>query len=262
MKTTWIMAAVLALCGLRLPAQVSTASLPPLKTVIQNALARAAMEDENDREFNQLYHYERTRLTEFRNSKGELKSRDEKATEEGVKTGAPDPDPAPAVAPKAVEKNAPLSESHSNIHGQPLKVKDYSLEELASRFQFTLVGREMLNGRPTLVLDFKPADKKLPVHSYKDKFINLAAGRVWVDEGDSAIAKAALHLTKRVDVLGGLVGAVWKFTYSFNRDRTPEGLWYARHVDWHLEGREVIFNRIVDYHEQKTNAKRVSAPTR
>ena len=77
-----------------------------------------------------------------------------------------------------------------------------------------------------------------------------------MDEADYAIAKANLHLTQQVNVLGGLVGAVWKFTYSFDRERTPEGFWYARHVDWHLEGREVVFHRIVDYHEQKFGAQK------
>jgi hypothetical protein len=66
-----------------------------------------------------------------------------------------------------------------------------------------------------------------------------------------------VHLTEQVNVLYGLVGAVWKFEYSFDRARTPEGWWYARQVDWHLEGREVVVNRVVDYHETKTNAVKV-----
>ena len=34
-----------------------------------------------------------------------------------------------------------------------------------------------------------------------------------------------------------------------NARRTADGLWFPSEVDWHLEGREVIINRIVDYHE-------------
>jgi hypothetical protein len=250
--------AVLIFLANSLPAQTSTAPLPPLATVIQHALDRAAAEDDNDREFNRNYHYERIRLTEYRNGKGELKKHEEKRTPEGAGKAKP----APVVAPQPVEKDAPLSETHSNIHGKAFAVKDYSLTNLISRFEFTLVGREIVNGRSALVLDFQPADRKLPVNSYKDYFINKAAGRVWVDEADYAIARADLHLTQQVNVLGGLAGAVWKFTYSFERDRTPEGLWFSRHVDWHLEGREVIFHRIVDYHEQKINEQKVLPPAR
>jgi hypothetical protein len=244
--------AVLIFLANPLSAQTNSLPLPPLDTVIQRALARAAGEDENDREFNRHYDYTRVRLTEFRNAKGELKSSVEKRTAEGVAKN-----PMPMAAPQPVEKDAPVSGTHSNIHGKVLRVKDYSLTNLVSRFQITLVGREDVNGRPALVLDFEPAAKDLPVNSYKDHFINKAAGRIWVDEGDYAIARADMHLTQQVNVLGGLVGAVWKFTYSFDRERTPEGLWFARHVDWHLEGREVIFNRIVDYHEQKFGAQKV-----
>jgi hypothetical protein len=31
-------------------------------------------------------------------------------------------------------------------------------------------------------------------------------------------------------------------------------------MDWHLEGREVVFNRIVDYHERKLNEQKIIAP--
>jgi hypothetical protein len=154
-------------------------------------------------------------------------------------------------------KNEPLSETHSNIRGKALKVKDYSIPNLVKRFQLTLVGREMLNGRPSLVVDFKPASNDLPANSLADKFINKAAGRVWIDEADYAIVQAQIYLTQQVNVLGGLVGAVWKFTYGFTRLRTPEGYWFARRLDWHLEGREVVFNRIVDYHERKLNEQKI-----
>ena len=239
-----------------LPAQTNAVPLPSLEVVVQRALERADKEDDNDREFNQHYHYEHTRLTEYNNAKGELKSREEKDTEDGVRTNA-SPKIAPVATSKPAKKDEPLSETHSNVHGKVLKVKDYSLTNLLSRFQITLVGRDDVNGRPALVVDFQPADKKLPEQNLKDKFINKAAGRIWVDEADYAISKADMHLTQQVNVFGGLAGAVWKFNYSFDRERTPEGLWFARHVDWHLEGREVIFHRIVDYHEQKFGAQKV-----
>ena len=107
------------------------------------------------------------------------------------------------------------------------------------------------------MLDFKPAKKDLPERNIKDRFINKAAGRVWVDEADYVIAKAEVYLTEAVNVVGGLVGAVWKFNYSFDRERTSEGLWFTRAVDWHLEGREVILHRAIDYHEGKTGVRKL-----
>ena len=103
-----------------------------------------------------------------------------------------------------VAKDQPVSETHSNIRGKALKVKDYSIANLMKRFQFTLVGRETLNGRTIFVVDFKPLSKDLPVNQFADKFINKAAGRIWVDAEDYAIAQAQVHLTEQVNVLGGM----------------------------------------------------------
>jgi hypothetical protein len=262
MKTAPLL--LLLLLPLTHPVAAQTNSpLPTMDTVLQRALERAAVEDENDRQFGLHYEYTLTRVTEFRNGKGALKSREEKRSQENKSGGvATNLQPVAVPEPKPPAKDEPLSESHSNVKGTVMRVKDYSLTNLVARFDFTLVGRETTNGRSLLVIDFKPANKKVPVNNFKDKFINKAAGRFWVDEQDCAIARADLHLTKKVSIFGGVVGSVWKFTYSFERERTAEGFWYARQVDWHLEGREVIFNRIVDYHEQKFDLHKVPTPAR
>ena len=51
---------------------------------------------------------------------------------------------------------------------------------------------------------------------------------------------------------------MWKFDYGFERERTDDGLWFTRGVDWHLEGREVVFNRKVDYHEKMIDVHRTA----
>ncbi len=269
MKTAaFTLAVVLALPCLA-PAQTNDAGpaaakpLPAIDFLLQQVVARAvSQEDKNDNLFDMNYQYTRTRTWEYRNGAGELKSREEKCSVENkplrlaaIAAGfaaANRPLPTPTAA-----KNEPLSETHSNFHSKALKVKNYSIPNLVKRFQFTLVGREMLNGRPSLVVDFKPLNDHLPVNQFADNFINKAAGRVWIDEEDYAIAQAQLHLTGQVNVLCGIVGSVWKFNCGFTRLRTPEGYWFARSMDWHLEGREVVVNRIVDYHERKLDEQKI-----
>ncbi|MGZ5543390.1 MAG: hypothetical protein ACXWIU_01845, partial [Limisphaerales bacterium] len=103
------------------------------------------------------------------------------------------------------------------------------------------------------------ANKKLPNNNFKDRFINIAVGRIWVDEGDSALVKASLHLTEKVNVIGGVVGAVGKFTCTVDRERTADGLWFTRAMDWHLEGRAVLVRRTIDHHEEKTGVLKKAA---
>jgi hypothetical protein len=239
-----------------------TKPLPTMDFLLQQVVARAVnKEDKNDNLFDMNYQYTRVRTWEYRDSQGELKSREEKRSVENKPLRVAAHAAGQPAPPPPVVKNEPVSETHSNIRGKALKVKDYSIPNLIKRFQFTIVGREMLNGRPTLVADFKPLNDHLPVNQFADKFINKAAGRVWIDEEDYAIAQAQLYLTQQVNVLGGLVGAVWKFTYAFTRLRTPEGYWFARNMDWHLEGREVVVNRIVDYHERKLDEQKIVTTT-
>jgi hypothetical protein len=126
---------------------------------------------------------------------------------------------------------------------------------LLNRFVFVLHGRETINGRDTLVVDFKPKTGKLPERNLKERFINHAAGRVWLDEAEYKLVKADLHLTEKVDVLDGIVGSVWTFHILFERQRTDDGLWFTHAMSWHLEGREAFLRRTVDYHEQLTSLR-------
>ena len=233
--------------------------LPALDSILRDTKARAKLEADNDRTFDQLYSYSREKITEYRNGVGDLKKREDK-------TSAHQANPTNAVSPPAAQTNAvsqkdgAITDTHSNVRGQAFKKNDFlQNQDLLNRFQFKLAGQETVNGRPAWILDFVPASKNLPEHNLKDRFINKAAGCILVDAGEFSLVKVDMHLTQSVDVALGLVGSVWKFTYSFERWRTDDGLWFTRKVDWHLEGREVILRRTVDYHEQTTDVQKINS---
>jgi hypothetical protein len=163
-----------------------------------------------------------------------------------------------APSKTATTNPRPPVQKRSNPQGDGFDKSEFALnEDLLSRFEFTIVGREQLHGRPSLQVDFKPAKKKLPCRELKDRFINKAAGTVWVDERDWTITKANVYLTDSVNVVGGLVGAVKKFTYAFDRECTDEGLWYTRNINWRLEGRELFSRKILEYEENRAEVKKV-----
>lgn len=230
--------------------------LPAVEDVLKRVITQVEKEGENERTFKQSYRYTRSKKTEFKNAKGEVKKTEAKSsTNDPFRRRASIILTKPATETKT-GNDGPPTETKSNVKGKAFEKSDFPLgEDLMTRFVFTLVRREMVNGRPTLVIDFEPAKKKLPEKNIKEKFINKAAGRVWVDEQDSVPVKANLHLSAPVSVLGGLVGAVQKFSFSFNRQRTAEGIWFTLDSDWHLEGREVFIKRIVDYHEEITDVE-------
>ena len=230
--------------------------LPTIDSVLERVAEQAKKEGEIEREFKQHYSYKRSKETVYRNADGDVKKR-------VAKTGTRIPKPttiASVSEPSKTRTQAARSPNDNRFteKDRAFEKSDFELAgELFDRFDFTLIGREIVDGRSALVVDFKPVEKDLPEHGIKDKFINRAAGRVWVDEEDYALVKADLHLTDRVNVIGGLVGAVWKFHYDFLRKRTDDGLWFSSAVNWHLEGRELFFRRTIDYHEENTDVKRV-----
>ena len=109
-----------------------------------------------------------------------------------------------------------------------------------------------------MIVDFKPASDNLPIFNIKDRFLNCVSGRAWVDEQDDVLEKVEVHLTQKVSALGGFAGSVSKFTFSFDRQRTPDGFWYTHEMAWHLEAHEATIARVVDHQEYITNLVEVS----
>ena len=230
--------------------------LPTLQEIFPHVVERAQRESENDRSFESQFSFVKSKVTETLNSKGEVKKHEAKISTNNPALKKLAGRPAP-VQSRALENGQPVSDRPAKGRGKASEKEKFVVnDDFVKRFEFTLVGRETLNGRPALVLDFVPAKARLPERDLKDKFFSKTAGRVWLDEEDYAIAKGALRLTDRVNVVGGLVGAVWKLNFGFERERTEEGLWFAREAHWHLEGRELFTNRTMDYHEERTDVRR------
>lgn len=227
-------------------------SLPPLKTILQRVIETSAVENAQYHQFNQHYFYRRDKVTEFFNGAGKLEQRREKQSTNNpvprtITVGAARPAPPQIITARGVARKA----ESPNIHGVALgKKEDLMNPDILKRFTFTLVGRDTINGRPALIVNFAPVSGSLPVFNIKDRFINSMEGRAWVDAKDFTLEKVELRLRRKVSVLGGIAGAVSKFTFSFDRERTPDGYWFTRDLNWHVEAREATIQRIVDHHEQ------------
>lgn len=234
--------------------------LPSLEDIFQKVMERARNEAANDRSFETNYSFVRTKTTEYHNSRGVLKKQEIKIRTNNPALVVIQSPPNPVRSqPRSVSVGTPVSDTHSRVRGKAFEQDEFALNgELVKRFEFKLAGRELVNGRSALAVVFQPKSGRLPERNLKDKFINKAAGRVWIDEGDYALVKADLWLTDRVNVIGGLVGAVWKFTFAFERERMADGIWFTRQSSWHLEGRELFVQRTVDFHEERTAVERCS----
>jgi hypothetical protein len=253
MKTLLKMAGVLAvglMGGQSWANSPEAAPLPAVETVIERAVARAQQELENDAAFKANYSYTRSKTTEYRNIRGNLTKRKEKTNVNEPRVRRVEEN-SEAVTGNAVASTNTISSDASQNKRDLL-----ANTNLVKRFTFELRGREVVDGHSTLVVDFKPTTPKLPASNLKERCLNKVIGRVWVDENEFVIVKAEARLTEGIGVVGGLIGSVHKFNFSFGRERTEDGLWYTRLLTWHLEMREVIVERIVDCVETKSEVRK------
>lgn len=110
--------------------------------------------------------------------------------------------------------------------------------ELINRFDFTVQRREYIGRRPVLVLQFVPKSGPLPVHRIQDRLVNRAAGTIWVDEQESEVVKADIHLSEPIAITGGIVGAVEAFRYFMERTRVDDGVWLVKQTELFIRGRK------------------------
>jgi hypothetical protein len=242
-----------------LPGAKGETVLPSLQTVIPRVAETSAAENAQYHIFNQHYYYLRHRVTEFYDGSGNLKDRSEKQNTNNPVQAHPTIAPPLVHSTRATPPAKQATDQSPSVHGVSLgKKEDLINPDLLKRYTLAMAGREMLNGRPALIVDFKPASNNLPIFNIKDRFLNCVAGRAWVDEQDMVLEKVEVHLTQKVSILGGLVGSVSKFTFSFDRERTPDGFWFTRDMAWHLEAHEATIARMVDHHEYVIDLQKMS----
>jgi hypothetical protein len=238
-------------------------SLPKPEDIIKSAVKRSEVEAQNDIDFKQRYYFVRSKLTEIRNFEGELKKSDLRVSTNYPPKVIVAPKPKPETEPVAMPVvRSPKAEQLASSGANKAVARKFDKnqfqfnDDLVGRYDFKLIGREVTNCYSLLVLDFTPKKTKLPEDGIRDRLINRVAGRVWIDEREFAVKRCTLQLLESVSIIGGIVGEAQKFEYSFDRERTEDGLWYVRDSAWHLEGREVIVHRKADYHETRTEVRK------
>jgi hypothetical protein len=218
----------------------STESLPSLESVLARIARVVSKEAYYQSAFNHHYVYFRSRITEVTYSSGRSR-----VIEERFNTNSPPPE----IAAQPIPAYNPAESTAKEADDQFIDVDELVTNVLA-RAQLTVVGRDILDGRPMLVIDFKPPKQRVPDDSLIDRLINRGIGRAWVDEQDYALAKLETHLLEKLNIFGGVAGAVYDGSYSSERQRTPEGIWYSRNIEWNADVRELIFHRKLAYHER------------
>jgi hypothetical protein len=195
------------------------------------------------------YTYTRLMVTEELDASGNVKERKEKAHQVYCRHGVISTKLVPVNARPhgASESQRPAyDESESREKEGASKRRhsenreNYLTAEIIERFNFRLVGEQMLNGRNSYQIAFVPRQPALPAHHTADRVLNRISGTVWVDAEEFEIAKAEFSLGSEVQFLGGVIGCLKKLTFTMVWIRTTEGFWLNTLSVAEFEGRKVF----------------------
>jgi hypothetical protein len=225
--------------------------LPRREDVIQRLVERAkAWKEKDESEEKQLSYNERV-VTDKLQADGILKDREEKIYQVALVNG----EPTPTLVQKNGKPPSPsdLKEEQERVRkgrGAFQRRKDSGAEdtielneELVGKYEFVILGAEVVEGRPVYVLSFKPKSNNLPVRRKVDYVLNHIAGKVWIDQEDYEIAKAEIGLTESTQIWWGLLASLRGFTAAFEQTRLPDGFWFLKHVDSTVDAR-VLFSTV------------------
>jgi hypothetical protein len=225
-----------------LDAVAPEAPSPEVREILRRVGEQWRREEQQAEVFRQRYAFTLRKVTEKWAEDGVLKERSEETLHH---------DPRQPEAER--RQNA-----RRERRGPGYRTDDFDeLEGLYARFDYRLVGRETVNGRPSWLIEFQPKSPPVPANGLKERFLNAVAGRTWIDVEDHVPVRLEMRLIREVNVVGGLVGNVRSCEVRFERLRTPDGLWYTPHLSWHLEGRAVFSKKHMTHTEEKTGVQRV-----
>lgn len=112
--------------------------------------------------------------------------------------------------------------------------------DLVERFDFTVTGRDTVEGRPTLIVKFAPR-ANAPDKSMEDKIFKHVRGTIWVDEAEGELTKLDANLAGPLP-LGwfGAIGSLHHFQATVERARLPDGVWVNRKSFFHIVARKLF----------------------
>jgi hypothetical protein len=155
------------------------------------------------------------------------------------------------------ESGVEETKSRKRTGSYPHKGEEIVLEEdLIKRFEYTLLGREMVHGRPAFVLRFKPR-QNLPVKKIQDRVINRVSGKVWVDAEEFEIARLNFWLSGKVSFGMGLLGAMQELDIWIERVRLDAGVWLTGYTGGLINYRQLFNSRSIRWRERMSDFERV-----
>jgi hypothetical protein len=130
--------------------------------------------------------------------------------------------------------------------------------ELAARFNFKLLGQTNINGRAAYWISFQPKTPLPPAHRVVDRLLNQISGTLWIDAEEFEVARAEIALRSEVNLLGGIAGSLKKLSFTLERTRVADGVWFSTLSSGDFQGRKLLDPTHIKTKSQSVHFRRLS----
>lgn len=115
------------------------------------------------------------------------------------------------------------------------------IEDVFGVYEFKMIGRENVDGRPTIRLRFTPRADYKPI-TRQGGYLKRAAGEAWVDEADHELARIDAQLIGDISIGFGLVAKLRKGTrIQAERRKINSEVWLPAATQFSLSARVLLF---------------------
>ncbi len=112
------------------------------------------------------------------------------------------------------------------------------LSAILERYDFRTLGREPVEGRPSVVLEFTPRPGNRDIDS--DHVLRKLRGRVWVDEEEREVVRARVHNTGGIKIAWGLGASVKSLDFTLDFRKVGGEVWLPLRVETEATGRVLL----------------------
>jgi hypothetical protein len=234
-----------------------SAKMPDSDSIISRVIARTAQEEQKHSEAK--YAWTKHKATDELTGNGAVKEHQEaeisvvpiegEMYERLVKK-----DGRPLTAKEQEEQEKDEAKFRERVKSGQKDPDDVTFnEELLSRYRFSVVGEETVDGRPAYVVTFEPKSNNLPIRRRIDRLLNKVSGRIWVDTADYEVEKGDVHLVGEVTAWAGLLAEFKEFHGQWEEIRMSDGSWLDKSGSWRIIGRVLIGSMRQEVHEESSD---------
>ncbi len=135
-------------------------------------------------------------------------------------------------------------EKHARETASERNERESQIDDVFRVYDFRLVGRDVISGRPALVVSFSARPGANPTTRY-GSIARKFAGKAWIDEAEHEIVRVEGRAVEDVTYGFGIFARVNQgTTVSWERAKVDGEAWVPTHLEVKASGRILLFRRL------------------